>query len=59
MIVAIIPPADALFADVYEAAIAHGMHIITDGCRIVVSSIVPAGWKKLAVIQRSNERKPS
>lgn len=42
-------PEDALVDEVAKAAQAAGMHIITDGRKVVVSPIVPPGFYKLAV----------
>lgn len=49
MITAHIIPDDALFADVIESAIQAGMHIISNGSRIVISPVVPKGWTKIGV----------
>lgn len=53
MIAAIIPPANAMLSEVYDAAVANGMHIITDGCRVVVSPIVPPGWHRMGITVKS------
>lgn len=42
-------PEDTLVDDVARAAQAAGMHIISDGKKVVVSPIVPPGFFKLAV----------
>lgn len=46
---ATIYPEDILVDDIARAAQAAGMHIITDGRKVVVSPIVPPGFYKLAV----------
>lgn len=46
---ATIYPEDTLVDDIARAAQAAGMHIITDGHKVVVSPIVPPGFFKLAV----------
>lgn len=58
MIAAIIPSPDALMTEVVAAAIANNMHIITDGCRVVVSPTVPPGWHRMGISHKSAPLKP-
>lgn len=52
-VVAWIPPDDAFMLEVERAAVERGMHIITDGCRVVVSPIVPPGWHRMGITHKS------
>lgn len=49
MIFAQIFPEDALLDEFAQAAKARGMHLISDGHKVVVSPIVPPGFFKVAV----------
>lgn len=42
-------PDDALFEDVIQAASKAGMHLISNGKRMVVSPFVPPGWSEIAI----------
>lgn len=52
MIRAIVIPDDALVIEVAREAAAQHLHLITDGNRHVLCSVVPPGWRRCAVSER-------
>lgn len=56
MIAALILNPDALLDECAQAARARGMHLISDGFRVVVSPIVPPGFFKIAVKVKTPSR---
>jgi len=56
MTAAAIFPEDILLDDVAKAAQAAGMHLISDGRKVVVSPIVPPGFYKVAVKVKNANR---
>lgn len=49
MITPLTLPDDALLSECLDAAHRYGMHLITDGRRVLVSPIVPAGFTQLKI----------
>jgi len=52
---------DTLFDEVVQAAIARGMFLISDGQRVAVSPVIPAGWNEIVLRgskQATQERRP-
>lgn len=45
----IIPSGEDRLFDVAEKAVADQMYVIHNGSTVLVCSIIPAGWKKMAV----------
>lgn len=57
-IVVIIPNGEERLFDVARKAVADQMYVIHNGSTVLVCSIIPAGWKKLAVKDKSSCRTP-
>ena len=49
MITPLTLPDDALLSECLDAANRHSMHLITDGRRVLVSPVVPAGYTQLKI----------
>lgn len=52
------PPDGATFREVAEAARAHGLHLIHNGRRIVVSPVIPPGWREVAITIKAPRTPP-
>ena len=52
----IIPNGEERLFDVAEKAVADQMYVIHNGSTVLVCSIIPAGWKRLAVKDKSINR---
>lgn len=48
-------PDDALLFDVARQAAAAHVHLISNGTRYALSPIVPAGWHKVPVADKSHQ----
>ncbi len=52
-------PEETDILDAAAQAVAHGLHLICNGRRTVISPIVPAGWFKIAVkLHPHNAKEP-
>ena len=47
-----VPPEEARLFDVAVQAKADQMHVLHKGLQIIVCSVIPAGWRKVAVKER-------
>ena len=54
----IIPSGEDRLYDVAEKALADQMYVIHNGSTVLVCSIIPAGWKKLAVKDKTPKKPP-
>ena len=54
----IIPSGEDRLYDVAEKALADQMYVIHNGSTVLVCSIIPAGWKKLAVKDKTLRKSP-
>ena len=54
----IIPSGEDRLYDVAERALADQMYVIHNGSTVLVCSIIPAGWKKLAVKDKTLRKSP-
>lgn len=57
-IIVIIPNGEERLFDVAKKAVADQMYVIHNGSTVLVCSIIPAGWKKLAVKDKSITKIP-
>ncbi len=46
---AIIPDLDMTMLDAFHLARAHSMHLISDGCRIIIAPYIPPGWREVPI----------
>lgn len=51
----LIPNGEDRLYDVAQRAVAEQMHVIHNGSTIMVCSVIPAGWKKLAVKEKTRK----
>lgn len=54
----IIPSGEDRLFDVAEKAVADQMYVIHNGSTVLVCSIIPAGWKKMAVKDKTPRNLP-
>ena len=54
----IVPGDEERLIDVATRAIRDEMFVIHNGARVIVCSIIPVGWKKLAIRDKSMENRP-
>jgi hypothetical protein len=48
----IIPLPDERLFDVATKAVAQSMHLVSNGSQVIACSVIPVGWKKIAVKER-------
>mgnify|MGYP003392493236 CR=1 FL=1 len=54
----IVPGDEERLIDVATRAIRDEMFVIHNGARVIVCSIIPVGWKKLAIRDKSMANRP-
>jgi|GEM_PF-4573998 len=57
LITTVLVPDDALVFEVAREAAARHLHLITDGHRHLLCSIVPPGWRRCAAVERDTHTK--
>lgn len=54
----IVPGDEERLVDVTNKAFRDEMYVIHNGAMVIVCSIIPVGWKKLAILDRDLAKRP-